>query len=246
MASNPSVGTEVLRTIHRIHRQLADLRERLERGPRQIRATEANVKHREEQLAKVQAEVRTMRMAADQKQLQLKGNEQKVKELNRKLNAAESNREYQILKDQIDADKMANSVLTDEILEALEKIDQSEPRIREAEQALQMARQKTESIHKEVQQQEPLIRADVERLEAELQQQEVVLPPTILEFYQRVVRHRGVDALAVINAGCCGGCNQQVPVNVYAEILMSHPMFCKTCGRLLYLAEDQTPKKKEE
>lgn len=246
MSSNPSVGNDVLRTIHRIHRQLADLRERLARGPRQIRAAEANVKHREELLAKLQAEVKAMRIAADQKQLQLKGAEEKIKELNRKLNAVETNREYQVLRDQIAADKMTNSVLTDEILEALEKIDAFDPQIHEAQQALQMARQKTESVHKEVQQQEPRIRADVDRLEAELKQQEVALPGPILDYYHRVVRQRGVDALAVIENECCGGCNQQVPLNVYAEILMSHPMFCKTCGRLLYLAEDRAPKKEDD
>ena len=44
--------------------------------------------------------------------------------LKAKLNAAASNREYQALKDQIAADQMAGSVLADEILEALEKIDE--------------------------------------------------------------------------------------------------------------------------
>ena len=36
--------TDSLRTLHRIHRQLADLQDRLQRGPKQIRAGEANVK----------------------------------------------------------------------------------------------------------------------------------------------------------------------------------------------------------
>ena len=38
-----TISADVLRELHRIHRQLADLRERLDRGPRQIRAREANV-----------------------------------------------------------------------------------------------------------------------------------------------------------------------------------------------------------
>ena len=50
----PNIGTSVLRILHRIHRQLTDLRERLDRGPRQVRAAETNVQHREETLAKDQ------------------------------------------------------------------------------------------------------------------------------------------------------------------------------------------------
>jgi len=72
MASTPlNIGTSVLRTLHRIHRQLGDLKERLDRGPKLIRAAEANVQHREELLTHTKAEAKTLRVAADQKQLQI-------------------------------------------------------------------------------------------------------------------------------------------------------------------------------
>ena len=51
MSSTPNVSLAVLRTLHRLHRQLADLRERDQRGPKQIRANEANIAHREQELA---------------------------------------------------------------------------------------------------------------------------------------------------------------------------------------------------
>ena len=102
------------------------------------------------QLAKTKAEAKAIRMAADQKQLQLKSNEDKVKDLRRKLNAATSNREYQILLEQIAADEMANSVLADEILEALEKVDGFQTNIAEAEAALAAAMQKAAEVRGEV------------------------------------------------------------------------------------------------
>jgi hypothetical protein len=237
-SSDSNVSTAVLRTLHRVHRQLSDLRERLDRGPKQIRASEANVKHREEDLARLREDLKTTRKGADGKQLQLKGNEEKIKDLKRKLNMAASNREYQILKEQIAADEMANSVLEDEIIEILEEADALGPKIAETEAALAAARAKAAEIHSEVQKQEPHLRHDVLRLEGELRQCEADLPPAIRDAYQRMVRQRGEDALAAVVDGCCGGCNQQIPVNLQAEIRLSHPMFCKTCGRLLYLPED--------
>ena len=45
-----------LRELHRIHRQLSDLRERLDRGPKQIKARQAAIAAAEEKLAKTQAE----------------------------------------------------------------------------------------------------------------------------------------------------------------------------------------------
>jgi predicted nucleic acid-binding Zn-ribbon protein len=239
--SSPNVSTDVLRTLHRIHRQLADLKARLQHGPSQIRACEANSALREQQLAQVRSDAQAARVAADRKQLQLKAGEEKIGDLKRKLNTAESNREYQVLKDQIAAQEMTNSVLTDEILEALERIDELQEQAAQAEAVLAKARENAEKTRREVEQQEPLIRGDLARLEAELSECESALPAAVRELYQRVVRQRGEDALAAVENEYCGGCHQHVPVNVCAEIMLSHPMFCKTCGRLLYMPEDGSP-----
>ncbi len=236
-SASPNVNTSVLRTLHRIQRQLADLRERLDRGPRQVRAAEANVKRNEESLEKTRAEAKAMRMAADRKQLQLNSGEDKIADHRRKLNAAASNREYQALLEQIAADEMTNSVLTDEILEAMEEADAFEKNIAEAEAVLAAARKKAEDTRAEVARQEPLLRADVQRLEAELRVAESELPGDVRDLYQRVVRQKGEDALAVIENQCCGGCHQQVPLNICNQVMLGRPVACKTCGRLLYLPE---------
>jgi predicted nucleic acid-binding Zn-ribbon protein len=241
--TSQNVGTDVLRTLHRIHRQLTDLKERLRRGPSQVRASEASVTLRQDQLAQVQADTKAARMTADAKQLQLKEGEERIDDLKRQLNMERkkmSNREYQVLMDQIAAHEMTNSVLTDEILEGLEKIDELQEKITEAEKMLAKAREKAQQVHREVEQQRPLIEGDLKRLEAELKECEAALPASVRELYQRVVRQRGEDALAAVEGEYCSGCHQHVPVNVCAEIMLSHPMFCKTCGRLLYMPEDRS------
>ena len=90
-----NISAESLRELHRIHRQLKDLRDRLDRGPKQIAAAEANVKKMEMELEQAKDASKKTRIRADQKQLQLKSREDKIKDLNGKLNQASSNREYQ-------------------------------------------------------------------------------------------------------------------------------------------------------
>ena len=238
-----SVSLEVLRTLHRIHRQLSDLKARNDRGPRQIRAAEANVKMREETLAKVKEELKEMRKSSDQKNLQLKTSEQKILDLKTKLNGAASNKEYQILKDQIAADTMAKSVLEDEILEAMESVENFLPKITEEESNLKMSRERHTKVQAEVAEQIAAIRTDITRLEAELKTNEAELPESIRDIYTRLVRGKGEDGMAGVVEGACGGCYQQVPLNILADIRMSHPSFCKTCGRLLYLGDDYMPPK---
>jgi predicted nucleic acid-binding Zn-ribbon protein len=239
MSTTTTVSLDVLRTLHRILKQLADLKDRRERGPRQIRAGEAGIKQREEDLSKVREELKTMRKNIDQKQLQMKSNEQKIKDLNTKLNTAASNREYQILKDQIAADKMANSVLEDEIIEMMDQVDAFLPKIAEVEGALHATQEKVAAGQKAFQSQAASIDADIVRLDAELKLCEGELPETIRDMYDRMARKGGEDALAEVVDGACGGCNQQVPLNLQANIRLLLPSFCRTCGRLLYTAEEK-------
>ncbi|HXT58597.1 MAG TPA: C4-type zinc ribbon domain-containing protein [Pirellulales bacterium] len=236
-----SVTAGVLRELHRIHRQLSDLRERLDRGPKQIKAREANIARLEGELAQLKADVKTARVATDQRQLLLKSGESKILDLKAKLNAANSNREYQALKDQIAADEMANSVLADEILEAMEKIDAFAPLVAEAEQKLTKGREELSKSQGQVRDQQGLLAGDVARLEAELKKVESSLPDDFRDAYHRFVNSKGSDAMAQVEGEVCGGCHHQITANVFNSLLMGRIVACQSCGRLLYLPEDRTP-----
>jgi uncharacterized protein len=232
-----NVGSDVLRTLHRIHRQVADLRGRLDRGPKRVQAAQAGVAHCREQVAQAKAALDVARMKADRKQLDLKAGEDKIQELKTKLNAAASNTEYRIFQESIAAKEMANSVLADEVLEALMAIDEYRPKIDEAERNLAAAREKAAQVQAQCAEEEPLMRADLARVEAELKETEAALPSEVRDLYRRVVRQRGEDALAAVEGEYCGGCRQHVPLNVCNKVMMGEPMFCRSCGRMLYVPE---------
>ena len=177
-------------------------------------------------------------MALDQKQLQLKAAEGKIAELKVKLNQANTNREYQALKDQIAADEMACSVLADEILEAMEKLDVMKAQIPESEGRVAKAKEELGKIQQQIRAEEESLRADVKRLEKELAEAETALPEDFRAMYQRVVKAKGEDAMAVVEGGSCGGCFQQLTTNMHNEINMGRVVLCKSCGRVLYLPED--------
>ncbi len=233
-----------LRELHRIHQQLSDLRERLDRGPKQIKARQANLAQTEEKLAKAQADAKAARVAADQKQLLLRTNEGKILDLRAKLNACGTNREYQALKDQIAADEMAGSVLADEILEALEKVDEFKKTIGVAEAQVAKSKEEAGKAQQAVREQEQSLKQDVARLEGQLKEAEQALPPDFREAYHRVVRAKGADAMAQVEGDFCGGCHYQITANMVSELTMARAIFCKSCGRLLYLPEDRTPGKR--
>jgi predicted nucleic acid-binding Zn-ribbon protein len=236
-----SLTAAALRELHRLHQQLADLRDRLERGPKQVRIRQATVSQAEEKLAGVHADVKAARMLVDQKQLQLKTGETKIADLKGKLNAAQTNREYQALKEQIAAAEMANSVLADEILEALEKVDQLKAGITDAEQTLAKTKEELAKAQQAVKAHEETMLAEQRRVEANLKDAEQALPTDFRDAYYRVVKAKGQDAMAQVEGESCGGCYQQLTTNMMSDLMMSHVVFCKACGRLLYLPEDRAP-----
>ena len=232
-----AVSTAALRELHRIHGQLADLRERQVRGPRQVQARQANVTQQDEALAAAQDQVKQTKMTADQKQLDLKSGENKILDLKNKLNGCSSNKEYQALLEQIAAAEMANSVLADEILEALEKVDQLEILVNEAKAQVEVANNELVKCRDKVAAESAVIQSDIERLEGELAAAEKALPVDFKNDYRRVIRGKGADGMAEVDDGVCQGCGKKITLNMQNELLLSKPVFCKSCGCLLYIGE---------
>ncbi len=234
-----TITSDKLRELHRIHLQLCDLRERLDRGPRQVEARRRGIAALEAKLAEEQKTYQQVRMAADNKQLDLKTSESKVLDLKTKLNTCSTNKEYQSLLDQIAATEMADSVLSDEILEALEQIDELAGQVGDAEKKIATAGEELEKLVGKVADESDSIREDITRLEADLKSAESALQGDIRVNYDRIVRAKGGDAMAPMAGGYCSGCSQQLTTNIQANLTMGKPIFCPTCGRLLYMPEDQ-------
>jgi hypothetical protein len=234
-----AVSAALVRELHRIHRQLTDLRERKDRGPKQIKAREGNLAKLGEELTKIQTDHKASRVRSDQKQLLLKSGEEKIENLKVKLNASASNREYQALKDQIAADQMAGSVLADEILEVMEKIDELAAQVAEQQQKIAHAKEELSKAQQTVRDQAGLLDTDIKRLESELATSEAALPADFRENYQRLVNSKHEDAMAEVQGEFCGGCYKQLTPNNLAELSMSQSIFCRNCGRLIYLPEDR-------
>ena len=230
-----AVTADSLRTLHRLHRQLADLRDRLAAGPRQLAVRTKQLQVAEAAHAAVQDDIKKAKMAADQKQLQLRSAESKILDLEAKLNACKTNREYQTLRDQIAADKMATKVLEDEILESLERLDAVKTTLAPAEAEIAAVKKALAEAKAKVDGETSSLEAEVARIKADLDAAEHELPADSRETYNRIVKSKGAEGMAAVDGESCGGCYQQVTGNMLAELSMGRVVACRSCGCLLYL-----------
>ncbi|MFM7185908.1 MAG: zinc ribbon domain-containing protein [Planctomycetota bacterium] len=232
-----AVAAGVLRTLHRMHRQLADLADQLAAGPRAVAARTRQVQAAEAKKAAAADELKKAKVAADQKQLQLKSAESKILVLEGKLNACKTNREYQTLRDQIAADRMATKVLEDEIIEALERIDVLKPAVPAADVEIDAARKGLAEAEAKMRAESGRLEAEVARVRADLVAAEKDLADDVREKYDRLVKQKAADAMAAVDGDTCGGCYQQITGNMLSEMMLGKIIACRSCGRLLYLPE---------
>ncbi len=224
-----------------MHRQRSDLKSQIERGPRQIKAGEGMVASATADLDAARGKVKKAKMVSDEKQLQLAQRESRIKDLAGKLNTADSNQVFTMLKEQIAADQQANSVLSDEILEALELIDLLEADVKVAFE--QLEKQKSEQAYRvnEVESKLAVLNEDLTRVESELHASEQEIPEAAKPDYKRLTEARGEDALAPVEDDSCGGCYQTLTMQHIETLRMSMLMRCPNCNAFLYFPENLRP-----
>jgi len=232
-----SLDYALLRKLHHQLRTLTDINERIEKGPRKIKVVSANEANFLKELEEAKANLLELRKASNAKQMQLSEREAKIEDLKGKLNSCDSNKEFQLLKDRIAADEQANSVLQDEILEQLEKLDVLTEEADTAKANYEKSQAETKSVSDQVTSEIKELEAEKARVEGELAETEKGIPIDLRELYRRLVAGKGEEALGSTNTETCGNCNQTLTQQTVSELMMSKPVFCKGCGCWMYLPE---------
>ena len=224
--------------MHDLRLKLREISDQLERGPRQIAAREQIIARKKDELEALRGRLKQMKVAADQKNLQLKSSEGRIYDLSGKLNIAANNREYEALRSQIAADTMAKSVLEDEILEALEKVDAVQIDVKKAELEVAGVEAELKKLIAEVQAKEAGLKEQAAALQTQVAEAEKVLPPDIVPQYRRLVAAYGADALAPVVNKSCSQCYVSLTTQLFLELKAGGIKFC-TCGRLMYVADEE-------
>jgi predicted nucleic acid-binding Zn-ribbon protein len=227
-----------LRELHQLHIEHTDVLDQLDAGPRKVRAREALTVKRQAELDLAQQGLTDLRKASDERGLQLKVNETKLVDLRSKLNAASSNKEFGIIKGQIDADVAANAVLEDEILELFERIDSAQGRVGEVEVEREAATVELQRSMDEVAAAEAGLEQQRDHLKQGITEAESVLSQDAAERYQRLVKAHGPGAMAEVVEGSCTACSIRLSQQLVVELSLGQIVSCNNCGRLLYLAEE--------
>ena len=233
MASDLSIA---LSQLHGLLRQLAEAEAAFADGPRSITVSEKQVAQTEQKIEEQKAAIKQTRKTADDLNLKLKTKEAELKKLQGQLNAATSNKEFDIFKGQIASVGSERAELENTAFEAMEEIDVNQAALKKLEVELKSRRQAALTVLAEVQASRSGLETTLQELKSQIAAAEKVIPSGEgLSAYRRLRIANGAGALAGIEDDFCEGCNCRVTNQDLVRIRTGEFLRCRECNRGLYV-----------
>jgi predicted nucleic acid-binding Zn-ribbon protein len=231
-----------LQELHRLHHRAKALRDRLTSGPKTLAARQTALANRQAALETARKALQELKVQLKKKEHALQGHQAKIDDLKVKLNQVKKNDEYKALQNQIAHDQSAIGKLEDEMLEAMTAIDDQTAALATLESDVKTFAQDVAALKTEIESKASAQKAQLHELETAIIEAEDVIPEDHRDRYRRVVKQHGADALAFIESEACSGCYVSITAQTKNELINGGTLvFCKTCGRVLYLAEEDVP-----
>jgi uncharacterized protein len=231
-----------LQELHRLHQRAKALRDRLTSGPKTLAARQNALANRKTAAEAGHKTLQDSKVQIKKREHLLQGHQTKIDDLKVKLNQAKKNDEYKAIQNQIAHDQAAIGKLEDEILEGYGTIETQSATFEALEIEVKRATADVAALSAEIEAHAAQQKAQLLELETAIIEAEDVIPETHREQYRRVVKRHGADALAFIESDACSGCYVSITAQTKNELINGAMLcFCMTCGRILYLADEDIP-----
>ncbi|RLT10995.1 MAG: nucleic acid-binding protein [Planctomycetota bacterium] len=228
-----------LREIHSLHQRSKAIRDRLTGVPKNIAARQAMVARKVDGLDKAKKEMTQIKVAKGLKEVQRKSLLAKIDDYSTKLMNVKKNEEYKAIQNEIALVKSQLNKVDDEIIDYEIDLEERDAAFKLLDMDLKKAELELANFQKQSSDAKLGEEAKLEELANSLLNAEAVINPDIREQYQRVIRQRGPEAMAVVEAGACMGCNMSITSQMLNDLINCDTLvFCRSCGRILYMAEE--------
>jgi predicted nucleic acid-binding Zn-ribbon protein len=237
-----AITAESLQELHRLHQRAKALRDRLTSGPKLLATRQTALANRQATVEAARKSLQDAKVQIKKLEHSLQAHQTKIDDLKVKLNQAKKNDEYKAIQNQIAHDQAVMGKVEDEVLEAYSAVETQTAELAALEADVKSAAGDAAALKTEIEAHAAEQKAQLQELETAIIEAEDIIPVDHKEQYRRVVKRHGADALAFIESEACSGCYVSITAQTKNELINGHNLcFCKTCGRVLYLAEEDIP-----
>jgi predicted nucleic acid-binding Zn-ribbon protein len=240
---------ELLKELQALDTQCRNLELARKHQPEVIGEKRREMESRKASFEEQKKAVLELRKSVDIKDLNLKEIESKLAKLRGQLVTVKTNKEYSAFLSQIGADEADKSRLEDEILQLMGKVEEAQRSLQESTQQFAQERKQTEEFVAKAEEEQRAAEKQISGLKAQREGIRRRVPREFLDPYERLLGKRDGVALTCAlrrvplsrsaeesETWVCQGCYMNLTMQTIASLMTSEkPVFCKSCGRMLYL-----------
>jgi len=206
--------------------------------PQEIKSIEAAFEAKKQNLLVLEKKSQDLQKIRNDRELELAANETSVKKLQGQLYSLKTNKEFQVMLQQIEGAKADSSVTEEKILMAMEEVDKVKKEIEAEKIILREEEKKFNDQKNKINLRAKEIDDRLGTLEAQRQQVIPEIDKKILAQYERILHGREGKAIVGVKEDSCAGCHMLVPPQVVNMIKMYDTLItCESCNRILYIPE---------
>lgn len=225
---------EQLRTLNDLDVRLQAIARDLARLPQEVAGASDELRQAQDKIERQKAEVMRLRAEADALDLELKSGLETLRRLANQMNILRTSKEFEVIKRQMDAQRVWNSQVEDK---ALALMTQADDKHNEATQLIAQAEQtqtELDALRQRVEAEMAGLREEQERLATVRQELAKEVPDKELATYDRIVVNRGQAIAGVKSGGYCSACHMKLPPQIHNLALLAQNLVtCPNCGRIL-------------
>lgn len=229
---------DVLKRVQSLKNKINELEASQERRKQDVQKKKVQIEKEKALAEKKHEEKMAVQKEIDRKELDLKTNEGEITKYKVQLNSIKTNKEYSALISEIGSKKADMSILEDEILDTMSRLEITNQRHVKSTEDLRDEEESLKDLINSVGADIKEADIEIEKIKNEQKKYIDLLDEHSLKNYNRLSNIKGGKAIVPVIGNVCGGCSMNVTTQTLNELMGGEDLvFCRSCSRILYLDE---------
>ncbi|MDR1087324.1 MAG: C4-type zinc ribbon domain-containing protein [Endomicrobium sp.] len=215
--------------------QIADINKQISLAPSLIEEKNKALDKRKAELNEIKKKYIDLVSLKKEKETLLESKEKAIEKHSMELNTVKSNDTYNALLLEIEKSKADRSVLEDELLVFMEKVDEESAKVKIAENELREFERNTKKDTFDIESNIVKLKKEVSALEKGMEEHKLKIDKSMLSHYERLKDGRDGRGIALVEGESCSGCGMVLRTQLINQALKGQEIiFCDNCSRILF------------
>ena len=226
---------ELLWELQKIDLAIRAIKEDRERYPKEMKRLDEKCRIEKDRIQKEKDKIESLEKERRQKEQHLSSELERIKRTETRMFDVKTNKEYQAILKEIETIEKKNSDNEDEIITAMEDVDNIKSVLETKEKDFDDRRSRYESEKQKIAQEISQLDVDLAECQQKSSDLRRQVRSELQKKYEIIKGARNGLAVVSVWKEVCGGCHMNIPPQLYIELQRSVDLLsCPNCNRIIY------------